>query len=107
MSFICDKCKKTSIDGERMNKVAVKKIPRKYYHLELKKKKTKEKIILYKKPTEKEMEGYKKSQYEVQREWWTDGWEIAKENKLCGGCYEKVRNKEEQKTPKTIKTVLA
>ena len=65
--FICDGCEKVS-EGV-MEKVVVEKRDRVYYNL----------ITKY-------VEGEKK---EIQKT--TNGWEIVREEKLCGGCYERYK----------------
>ncbi len=87
--FICDKCNKSTQNKESMNKVTTKSRKKQYYNILFTKKRTGDKIILHHKPTERELKEYKLNNYEIAREWYTEGLEIEKELKLCGGCYAK------------------
>ena len=89
MSFICDKCHNISKPHEKMSVVVIDKRDKSYYYLVIKKQRNlKKEYLQYKDKIELEIakEELKRFGYEIIKEFTTNGYEIAKENRLCIKC---------------------
>jgi hypothetical protein len=88
--YRCDNCGKNSQPNETLNKSISKKRQREYYTLILRHKRNGNKIVVYHKLTQEELDTFRKENFDIASEKYTKGWEIEQESKLCNQCYETV-----------------
>ena len=87
--FLCEGCSKSTKSRESMNALVSEKRNKEYYIGVLKHRRNNNKIILYKRPSNEEIDTWKKEGFELISEKITRGWEIEKELKLCSECFNK------------------
>lgn len=90
--YRCDGCGHSSAPREPMNKVTNGTRQVEYYTIILRHKRNDERVVVYHKLSNDELEAFKKDNFDVYSEKSSKGWEIISEHKLCKKCYQKRQN---------------
>ena len=84
MSFICEKCNKTILKGQKQHKIVIKKRPKiyKYFLVKYRTSQMKDSVKITEDENFSKLKGNK-----LLKSWTSKGWEIVQELRVCKECF--------------------